>query len=118
MTTAKIKSVSFINVEDIPNREVHATLTDGTIVKITACCESYEQYGATVEDYARTVALAQACIGYLQGAEPNTLSYAELANAEECFEQDLDFHSEDEETTENARIEFTSRIGAFEDWIF
>lgn len=69
MGNYKISDINLHYGESVDEREVHVTLDNGTIVKICACHESWEQYNATTdEDYA-TVDVAEYYNSWLHGDE-------------------------------------------------
>lgn len=64
----KIESIDFTRDED-GKREVHVDMSNGEVVKISRCYESWEQYNATVPTLRLTVDVADRVNGWLHGGE-------------------------------------------------
>lgn len=69
MSKIKIKSIVLSNVDDIENREVLVTLSNGTEIHIVACYESWQQYGGTVEELRVSLPIAEKYNAWLHGWE-------------------------------------------------
>lgn len=67
----KITGIDFVT-SGTEDREVHVTMSNGELVKIGPCYESYEQYNSYRYIYAITVDVADRVNGWLHGGkEPN-----------------------------------------------
>ena len=117
MTKEKIKRIQFIEAKGKVPRAVRVTLTKGTVITIEAYSNGFRQFGGTTDEILRTALLAQACIGFLQGDQDESLNYSEIAFADETFNQDLELPEfEDEEIREQAHYDFIDRLAHFEEW--
>lgn len=117
MTKEKIKRIQFLEAKGKVPRAVRVTLTDGTVITIEAYSNGFRQVGGTTDEILRTALLAQACIGFLQGDQEESLSYSEVAFAEETFNQDLDLPEfDDDEIREQALLDFEDHLAHFREW--
>lgn len=67
----KIKSINFTH-DERGGREVHVDMSNGEVVKIAPCYESWEQYNAYRDTLSITVDVADRVNGWLHGGEePN-----------------------------------------------
>lgn len=64
----KIKSINFTH-DERGGREVAVNMSNGEVVKIAPCYESWEQYNATVPTLRLTVDVADRVNGWLHGEE-------------------------------------------------
>jgi hypothetical protein len=64
----KIKSIDFTR-DECGNREVHVGMSNGEVVKIARCHESWEQYNAVTPILRLTVDVADRVNGWLHGGE-------------------------------------------------
>ena len=74
----KIKTIKFLNHDDLENRKVVVTLDNGTQIHIVACCESFEQYGGTIDELSTTIDIAYAVNDWLHIEDepiPDDLEY-------------------------------------------
>lgn len=103
----KITDIELVDNGNVDKREVHVTLDNGTIVKICACYESWEQYNATTDELYTTVDVAEYYNDWLHGdeePEPFEDKHPELL---EGYEDDDEF---DEITREDV-VEFIKDEG-------
>lgn len=63
----KIKKVELLYQNVISRRQVKVTLTNGTIIRIDPCYESWEQYGGTTDELWLTVPIAEKYNNWLHG---------------------------------------------------
>lgn len=64
----KVKAINFTHDED-GDREVHVEMSNGELVKITSCYESWEQYNSYRDILSLTVDVAERVNGWLHGEE-------------------------------------------------
>lgn len=64
----KVKAINFTRDEN-GNREVHVEMSNGELVKICRCHESWEQYNVTFNEKRVTVDVADRVNGWLHGGE-------------------------------------------------
>lgn len=62
-----IKDIILLNEDDIENREVLVTLSNGTQVYIDACYESFQQWGNTTDELWITLPIAEEYNDWLHG---------------------------------------------------
>lgn len=65
----EVTEIKLLNANDVENRQVEVTLSNGTVIKIERCYESWQQYGGTVEELGLTVDIAERCNNWLHGIE-------------------------------------------------
>lgn len=65
----KIKKVELLYQNVISRRQVKVTLTNGTIIRVVSCYESWEQYGGTTEELWLTVPIAERYNDWLHGID-------------------------------------------------
>ena len=65
----EVTEIKLLNANDVENRQVEVTLSNGTVIKIEKCYESWQQYGGTVEELGLTVDIAERCNKWLHGIE-------------------------------------------------
>lgn len=87
----KISDIDLHYGESVDKREIHVTLDNGTIVKICACHESWEQYNATTDELYTTVDVAEYYNSWLHGDEEPEPFENEHPELFECYEDDDDF---------------------------
>ena len=63
----KITNIEFIEKNDDGEREVLATLDNGTEIHIVTCYESWQQYGGTTNELWTTTSLADDVVDWLHG---------------------------------------------------
>lgn len=115
-TPSRITRIEFLNKEERRNRQVRVTLSAGECYTIDPLWGGYIQR-TTPENAQRTLDLAFACIGYLNGDFPESISYMEIAHAADAFREDCMMPEDmDWELYEDARMDFISRLSKFEDW--
>lgn len=76
MKRYKVTNVEFVNEDNVDEREVHATLENGTEVHICACQESFEQYNATRDELLSTLYIAEKVNGWLHGEDLDTEEFS------------------------------------------
>lgn len=59
MKNLKVKKIELINVSEEEEREVQVTLSNGTVVHIVPCYESWQQYGGTIDELQVTMPIAE-----------------------------------------------------------
>lgn len=64
----KIKSIDFTH-DERGGREVHVEVSNGEVVKIAPCYESWEQYNSYRDILSLTVDVAERVNGWLHGEE-------------------------------------------------
>ena len=64
-----ITNILLKNVNDVTKREIEVSLSNGHIVHIIACYESWQQYGGTIEDKQTTMPIADKFNSWLHGEE-------------------------------------------------
>ena len=62
-----IRKIELLYVNQVSRRKVKCTLTNGTIIYIEACYESWEQYGGTERELRLTVPVAEKYNSWLHG---------------------------------------------------
>ena len=65
----EITEIKLLNANDVENRQVEVTLSNGTVIKIEKCYESWQQYGGTIEELGMTVDIAERYNNWLHGIE-------------------------------------------------
>ena len=65
----EITEIKLLNANDVENRQVEVALSNGTVIKIEKCYESWQQYGGTVEELGMTVDIAERYNNWLHGIE-------------------------------------------------
>ena len=65
----KIKKIELLYQNVISRRQVKVTLTNGTIIRIDPCHESWEQYGGTTDELYLTVPIAEKYNNWLHGMD-------------------------------------------------
>ena len=65
----EVTEIKLLNANDVENRQVEVTLSNGTVIKIEKCYESWQQYGGTVEVLGMTVDIAERYNNWLHGIE-------------------------------------------------
>lgn len=65
----EITEIKLLNANDVENRQVKVTLSNGTVIKIEKCYESWQQYGGTVEELGMTVDIAERYNNWLHSIE-------------------------------------------------
>ena len=65
----EITEIKLLNANDVENRQVEVTLSNGMVIKIEKCYESWQQYGGTVEELGMTVDIAERYNNWLHGIE-------------------------------------------------
>ena len=65
----EITEIKLLNANDVENRQVEVTLSNGTVIKIKKCYESWQQYGGTIEELGMTVDIAERYNKWLHGIE-------------------------------------------------
>lgn len=65
MDRLSVNQIVYIPEDDNGDRRVDVVLSNGTIVHITACCESWEQWGGTNEELKITMPIAEKCNSWL-----------------------------------------------------
>ena len=65
----EVTEIKLLNANDAENRQVEVTLSNGTVIKIEKCYESWQQYGGTVEELGMTVGIAERYNNWLHGIE-------------------------------------------------
>lgn len=119
MTQSKITKIEFLNRDDFKKRQVRVTLSAGETYIIDPLWGGFIQR-TTQENACRTVDLAMACSGYLNGDRPESISYNEIHHADLAFDNDCvheTFVEEDnDETYTQALHDFIDHIAHFEDW--
>lgn len=63
----EVTEIKLLNANDVENRQVEVTLSNGTVIKIEKCCESWQQYGGTIEELGLTVDIAERYNNWLHG---------------------------------------------------
>ena len=63
----KIKKLELLYQNVISRRQVKVTLTNGTIIRIDPCYESWEQYGGTTDELWITAPIAEKYNNWLHG---------------------------------------------------
>lgn len=64
----KVKEINFTHDEN-GGREVHVEMSNGEVVKIAPCYESWEQYNSNYNILSLTVDVAERVNGWLHGKE-------------------------------------------------
>jgi len=64
-----ITNIEFKNVDNIEKREIVVTLSNGSIIHIIACHESWQQYGGTTDDLYVSMEVAEKYNGWLHGED-------------------------------------------------
>lgn len=64
-----IKNIQLLYVNQTNRRQVKVTLSNGTVIRIIACYESFEQWGGTIDELKLTVDIAHHFNGWLHGKE-------------------------------------------------
>jgi hypothetical protein len=72
MNNIKIKKIELLYQNQVSRRKIKVTLTNGTIIYIEKCYESWQQYGGTTDELRLTVPIADAFNDWLHGGEINT----------------------------------------------
>lgn len=65
----EVTEIKLLNANDVENRQVEVTLSNGTVIKIEKCYESWQQYGGTIEELGMTVDIAERYNNWLHGIE-------------------------------------------------
>ena len=65
----EITEIKLLNANDVENHQVEVTLSNGTVIKIEKCYESWQQYGGTIEELSMTVDIAERYNNWLHGIE-------------------------------------------------
>ena len=65
----EVTEIKLLNANDVENRQVEVTLSNGTVIKIEKCHESWQQYGGTIEELGMTVDIAERYNNWLHGIE-------------------------------------------------
>lgn len=63
----KVKKIDFLYKNQVKRRKVKVTLSNGTVIYIVACYESWEQYGGTIDELKITVPIAEKYNRWLHG---------------------------------------------------
>jgi len=69
MANGIIKKVEFLFQNQPNRRKIKVTLTNGNVVFIERCYESWEQYGGTTEELWETMPIAEKYNDWLHGGE-------------------------------------------------
>lgn len=62
-----IRRIEFLYVNQLKRRKIKVALTNGTIIYIQPCHDSYEQYGGTSDELRLTVSIAERFNSWLHG---------------------------------------------------
>ena len=65
----EVTEIKLLNANDVENRQVEVTLSNGTVIKIEKCYESWQQQGGTIEELGMTVDIAERYNNWLHGIE-------------------------------------------------
>ena len=65
MKKIMIRNISLLNEDNQYVRRIEVELSNGTVVKIEACHESWEQWGGTSEELFITEPIAEKCNEWL-----------------------------------------------------
>lgn len=65
----EVTEIKLLNANDVENRQVEVTLSNGTVIKIEKCYESWQQYGGTIEELGMTVDITERYNNWLHGIE-------------------------------------------------
>ena len=65
----EVTEIKLLNANDVENRQVEVTLSNGTVIKIEKRYESWQQYGGTIEELGMTVDIAERYNNWLHGIE-------------------------------------------------
>ena len=65
----EVTEIKLLNANDVENRQVQVPLSNGTVIKIEKCYESWQQYGGTIEELGMTVDIAERYNNWLHGIE-------------------------------------------------
>ena len=65
----EVTEIKLLNANDVENRQVEVTLSNGTVIKIEKWYESWQQYGGTIEELGMTVDIAERYNNWLHGIE-------------------------------------------------
>lgn len=65
--SVKISKVEFLYFNQPNRRKIKVRLTNGTIIYIESCYESYQQYGGTIDELKITVPIAEKYNNWLHG---------------------------------------------------
>ena len=66
-----IKKIEFLFEKQIKRRKIKVTLSNGTVIYIVACYESWQQYGGTIDELKITVPIAEKYNRWLHGENLN-----------------------------------------------
>ena len=69
MLKTGIEKIELLNVEDVKKREVIVTMKSGSKIHIISCCESWQQYGGTLDELRETVSVAKKFNKWLHGKD-------------------------------------------------
>lgn len=69
MAKTGIEKIELLNVEDVKKREVIVTMKSGSKIHIISCCESWQQYGGTLDEQHETVSVANKFNKWLHGKD-------------------------------------------------
>lgn len=69
LSGVKVVRIDLLNADDIENRQVKVTLSNGTEITIVRCWESWEQYGGTTDELRITINIADKYNNWLHGLE-------------------------------------------------
>ena len=65
----EITEIKLLNANDVENRQVEVTFSNGTVIKIEKCYDSWQQYGGTIEELGMTVDIVERYNNWLHGIE-------------------------------------------------
>lgn len=68
MSQPVITKVEFVNHDDVENRMIHFTLSNGTMVEAEACYEGWQQWGGTKAELQITMPIVERHNDWLHGA--------------------------------------------------
>ena len=70
---AEIKKVEFLYKNQPNRRKIKITMKSGNIIYIESCCESWQQYGGSVEELYKTMKIAEKFNNWLHGKDCKTI---------------------------------------------